>query len=276
MIQIITDSTADIPPSVAEREGILVIPCQVIFGTDSYREGVELSPDEFFERLRRTGKTLPTTTLPLQGDIQAAFEAARDRGAEAAISIHLGSAFSGAFNAVRLAAEEAPLEVKVVDSGTTSLAMGWVAILAARAAREGATLEVLSALIEDLCSRASLYAMLDTLEYLRRGGRVNRVSEMFAGLLDIKPILHVANNRIEPVTRVRTRTRAMAWLRDRIAADAPLQGLAVIHAAVPDQAATLAEMIRPYAPEELIVTTAGAVLGTHAGPGAVGVGYVRA
>lgn len=276
MIQIITDSTADLPSDAAEREGIIVVPAQVQFGTESFREDIELSSQAFFERLAQETEALPTTSLPLPGDFIAAFEEARARGAEAAISVHLGSAFSGTFNGARLAAREAPLPVTVLDSGTASLALGWIAILAARAARQGATLDELTALVASLSERAALYAMLDTLEYLRRGGRVNRVAEMMVGLLDIKVILLVANNRIEPTARVRTRSRALAWLRDRVAADAPLLGLAVIHAVAPEQAAALAEMVRPYAPEPPIVTLVGAVLGTHAGPGAVGVGYVRA
>ncbi|HBY98427.1 MAG TPA: hypothetical protein DEP84_31550, partial [Chloroflexi bacterium] len=213
MIQIITDSTSDLPPAVAEREGILVVPAQVQFGTESFREGVELTGIAFFERLAREAGALPTTSQPLPGDFIAAFEAARTRGAEAAISIHLGSAFSGTFNGARLVAADAPLPVSVLDSGTASMALGWIAILAARAARAGASLDELTALVARLTECAALYAMLDSLEYLRRGGRVNRAVEMMAGLLDIKAILLVANNRIEAVARVRTRTRALAWLR---------------------------------------------------------------
>lgn len=276
MIQIITDSTADLPPAIAEREGILVVPAQILFGTEGLRDGVELTSEAFFERLVLETQVRPTTTLPLQSDFEAAFTIARARGANAALSIHLGSAFSGTCNAACLAAEEAPLPVTVLDSGTTSLALGWIAILSARAARSGATLTEVVALVERLRLRAALYAMLDTLEYLRRGGRANRIVEMLTGLLDIKPILFVGNNRIELAGRVRTRSRALTWLRDRVAADAPLQGVGVVHAVAPERAATLADMVRPYAPEPLIVTVAGAVLSTHAGPGAVGVGYVRA
>lgn len=275
MIQIITDSTADLPRDVARREGILVVPAQVQFGTESFREGVELTGQAFFERLARETGALPTTSQPLPVDFETTFATARDGGAEAAISIHLGSAFSGTLNGARLAAEDAPLPVTVLDSGTTSMALGWIAILAARAARDGATREELIALVQRLSERAALYAMLDSLEYLRRGGRVNRAVEMMAGFLDIKAIVLVANNRIEPAARVRTRGRALAWLRERVAADVPLLGLAVVHAVAPQQARTLADMVKPSAPEPPIVTPVGAVLGTHAGPGAVGVGYVR-
>jgi len=204
------------------------------------------------------------------------YQNAHARGAATALSIHVASELSGTCNAARLAAEAAPLPVTVLDSETTSLALGWIVILVARAGRRGATLDELVALGERLRSQAALYAMLDTLEYLRRGGRANRVTEMLAGLLDIKPIVVVANNRIELAGRVRTRSRALAWLRNRVAADAPLHGLGVVHARAPEQAAILAGMIQPYTPAPLIVTLAGPALSAHAGPGAVGVGYVRA
>lgn len=276
MLQVITDSTADLPAEIAQQEGIIVVPCQVIFDDQSYREDVDLSSQEFFEKLRTAG-TLPKTSLPRGDDFAAAYEEAQARGAESVLAIHIGSNFSGVYNAARLYAGNLDMPTRVIDSGTTSLAMGLLAIHAARRAREGAPLHNLADEIRRLAGGAEVHAMLDTLEYARRGGRIGRVAETVASILNIKPVLRVARNSVDLVSRHRSRKRAMQALVDTIADAKPEHGTGLVHAEAPALADELRERIAslPHAPKEMIVNSAGAVLSTHAGPGAVGIGFVR-
>lgn len=276
MIQIITDSTADLPADVAHREDIIVIPCQVIFGDEGFREDVELSSQDFFQKLR-TAHSLPKTSLPRGDDFVTAYENAQRRGADSVLSIHLGSDFSGVYNAARLYAANLTIPTQVIDSGTTSLAMGLLAIHAAQRARDGVSLRTLSNEIQRLAVGAEVHAMLDTLEFARRGGRIGRVTETVAALLNIKPVLRVARNSVDLVSRHRSRKRAIQALVETVADAAPQHGVAVMHADAPALADSIAERIRPLLPtgQEIIVNAAGAVLSTHAGPGAVGIGFVR-
>lgn len=276
MIQIITDSTADIPAEIAARAGIIVVPCQVIFGDAAYREDVDLTSAEFFQKLR-TSTTLPQTALPRGEDFAAAYREAEERGATGVLAIHLGSTFSGVFNAARLYGEEVTVPTEFVDSGTSSLAMGLLALHAARRASAGVELEELAAEIRSLARGAELYAMLDTLKYARRGGRVGRVTEAVASVLNIKPILRIAHNSIDLVSRHRSVKRALHALVETVREVEPQHGVAVIHAETPNRAAELAERVREVisSDRDVIVHTAGAVLSTHAGPGAVGIGLVR-
>ncbi|MDQ7029659.1 MAG: DegV family protein [Ardenticatenia bacterium] len=276
MIQVITDSTADLPPELAEQEGILVVPCQVTFGEKSFREGVDISGEAFFRRLR-TSPRLPRTALPRGEDFEAAYREARARGATGVLAVHLGSRFSGLFNAARLVASRTGMPVELVDSGTASMALGLLALDAARLARQGMALSQLAGHVRQLAPRAETYAMLDTLEYVRRGGRINRVMEMAATALRIKPVLRVARNSVDVVTRQRTRQRALEWLAHRVTVADERFGVAVVHADAPELAGTLARAVGEHlaAGTACLRATAGAVLGTHAGPGAVGVCLIR-
>nr|WP_290665648.1 DegV family protein [Ardenticatena sp.] len=272
MIQVLTDSTADIPPEVAAREGLLVVPAQVIVGDHSYREGVELTSDHLF-RVLRDGNAVPQTSLPRGDDFAAVYQEAVARGAKGILAVHIGSGFSGLLNASRLYAREVPIPTAFVDSGTASMALGWLAIYAARRARQGVPLETLAQEVQALADRAALFAMLDTLEFARRGGRVGRLAEFVAGVLNIKPILRVAQNEVTLMARTRSRRRALDWLCTTVAETAPHFGVAVLHADALDLAHQLAACVRTHlsAESEFLLTTAGAVLGAHAGPGAVGV-----
>ncbi len=276
MIQVVTDSTADLPPEVAEQEGILVVPCQVLFGEETFREGVDLTDEEFFQRLR-TSPVLPRTALPRGEDFQAVYQEARRRGATGVLAVHLGSKFSGLFGAAALFAREVDVPVELVDSGTASMAMGLLAIHAARRARQGVPLAELAEEVRGLAPRAETYAMLDTLEYVRRGGRVNRLVEILAAAFNVKPILRVARNSVDLVARQRTRRRALEWLVTEAQKADPAYGLAVVHADAPNLAQALSDRISARMPAgtAFFQSTAGAVLGTHAGPGAVGTCFIR-
>ncbi|GAP62163.1 hypothetical protein ARMA_0586 [Ardenticatena maritima] len=275
MIQVLTDSTADIPPEIADREGLLVVPAQVIVGEQSYREGVELTSDHLF-RILREGAFLPKTSLPRGDDFAAVYQEALARGADGILAVHIGSGFSGLLSASQLYARELPIPTAFVDSGTASMALGWLAIYAARRARQGVALDALAQEVQALADRAALLAMLDTLEFARRGGRVGRLAEFVAGVLNIKPILRVAQNEVTLMARTRSRRKAVEWLCAAVAESSPHFGVAVLHTDAPDLADQLAQCVQSHiSPDtEYVQTTAGAVLGAHAGPGAVGVAFL--
>lgn len=277
-IGVITDSTAGLPPEVAAEEGIIVVPCQVRIGQTVYREGVDLTTEELFRRMFSSAET-PATSLPAGEDFLAAFEEARRRGYDQVLGVFVGSGFSGTLNAARLFAAQTPLEVAVVDSGTTALALGLLAVYGARRARQGVPLPALARELEGLAQGAELYALLDTLEYVRRGGRIGRVAEMVASVLHIKVVLRIARNQADVVARMRSRKRGLAWLQDVTREAAPLLGLGAMHtggeteALAHELAEALADSVTPGGP--VLVSMAGAALAVHAGPNAVGVALLR-
>jgi DegV family protein with EDD domain len=276
-IAIVTDSTSCLSSEVAKREGIIVVPCQVHFADQSYREGVDMTTDELFHRVFSDGD-IPETSMPLGQDFMSAFQMAQEHGAESILGIFLGSSFSGTFNGARLAAEEAPLPVELVDSGTTSLGLALLAIHAARQARQTeVSPPQFAAEIRDLARGAEVYAMLDTLEFAHKGGRVGWISQTIAAFLHIKPILRLSNNSIDLVARTRSRKRAMAWLMNKAFEIAPQHGISVIHSGTRDQAVELADQISPLLQpgQEMMVEPTGAALATHTGPNALGFGLVR-
>lgn len=275
-IVLMTDSTCGLPPHVIEREGLIVVPCQVRIGDEVFREGVDLSAEELFARIF-SSSAVPATSLPAGEDYTAAFEEVQRRGATQVLGIFLGSAFSGTFNGARLAAQEYPLTVEMVDSGTTSLALGLLVLHAVERLRAGRSLQETAVEIRSLADRAELYALLDTLEFIRRGGRIGRVGELIANVLNIKPALRVARNSADVVARIRSRKKGIQWLIDTCREMTPLQALGVIHIDADEEAAALAQEIAPLVPrqEELFVLPATAAVATHAGPKAIGVGLLR-
>lgn len=279
-VRIVVDSTADIPPALAAELGIAVVPLTVRFGEESFRDGIDLTPAQFMARLT-AGGALPTTAQPSPGDFLAVYRPLVTTGASV-ISLHLSSKLSGTYSSALVAAREladAGARVDVVDSGTITLACGLVALEAARAARDGADHDATLALIADLLQRTHLVAVLDTLEYLQRGGRIGRARALLGSLLSIKPMITVADGVVTPLEQVRTRQRALARTVERIAALAerdPLR-LAILHAADEASAAELRERAAAVVPiDRIIVAEVGPVIATYTGPRAFGFAAVTA
>lgn len=270
MVRIVTDSTSDIPRELAREHGIHVVPAIVNFGLESFREGVDISTSEFFTRLMAT-RTLPTTSQPSVGEFMEAYAQA-GQGGEPVIGIHLGSTFSGLFSAAQLASESlAEREVRVYDSGLLSMGLGLMAIEAAEAARKGATLEQLIHLLDGLKPRTRVVAALDTLEYLRRGGRLTRISATLGRLLSIRPVIQVFDNRLEQLARTRHRQNSLRRLLEIAQTHAPFDHLVVLHTAATEVADWFATRLsRLNSGVKPAIIEAGSVIGTHAGPGAVG------
>lgn len=269
------DSTADLA-ELAEEWGITVVPCLVHFGQETFREGVDLSRAEFYRRLEM-GTELPTTSAPGPGvfaDVYRQLAAETDQ----IVSIHLSSKLSAVYNSARLGAKEIEgTEVAVVDSGTLSMGLGWLAVLAARSARAGCSLQEIVSMVEATRPRARVFALLDTLEYLRRSGRVSRVMAALGAMLNVKPMLNVKGGDVLPAGRVRSRRKAVARLISLVEELGPLVELAVLHTRARQDAEALADRLATLFPRErMVIAEIGTVIGTHVGPNGLGVACVTA
>jgi DegV family protein with EDD domain len=277
-VHVVTDSTADLPAGLVEAEGldITIVPLNVHFGAETFRDKIDLTNEEFFRRLA-TSPVLPTTSQPAVGDFEAAYRRLAADGGPI-VSIHISSRLSGTYQAARLAAGTLGGEgatVAVVDSLNTSLGLGFLVIAAARQARAGAGLAEIVAQVERMVPQIHLVFLVDTLEYLQRGGRIGRAQALLGSLLSIKPILRLDEGQVVPLRRERTRARALDALV-AVASDLErVTTLGVIHSGAPADARTLAERLAPavrppLTPEAILISEFGPVVGTHTGPGAVG------
>lgn len=274
MIRVITDSAADLPPEVRTRLGITVVPLTVRFGTETFTDGVDLDAASFWSRLQASSG-LPETAAPSAGAFIEACEAQTAEGADGIVIVSLSSRLSATHQAAVIAAENhrgAP--VRVVDSRTVSMAQGLVAIAAAEAAASGPTLDDVVAAASAAVSRVDILVALDTVDFLRRGGRVGGAQAMIGGLLDVKPLLTVEDGVVAAAGRVRTRSRARAAIVDRASEQATASRMAVLHGGS-DDVDEVVDAIRAIVGEHVIVAELGPVVGTHAGPGTIGVAYQR-
>ncbi len=276
MIKIVTDSTCDLPPEIVRQHDIRVIPMAITIEGRSYRDGVDISRREFYQRLPGL-KSQPTTSASSVDEFEQTY---RELSDAEIVSIHIGSGFSGVLNAARSGVDASGVPVTLVDSGNVSMGLGWLVIAAAEAAARGGSLQDVLDVIASVQKRVKLYALLDTLEYLRRGGRANALMTFFGNFLQIKPLVEVAKSRITAIARPRTHAGGMDKIVEAVESLAPLERLAVIHANNIAAAQALADRVRhclaPGANSPLIITDATVVVGTHAGPGAVGAAIVQA
>jgi DegV family protein with EDD domain len=267
----VVDSTADFAEAPERFPNWRVVPLYVLFGDQSYRDYVELSPEEFYARLR-TAEQLPTTSQPTPGDFLAAYETLSEY--ERVYSLHISAALSGTYQSARTAAAELGDKVRVVDSESASAAIAMLGLAIQRRLDQGTTDEEIDELIARYKERAGLIFTVDTLEFLRRGGRIGRASAWAGELLNVKPILTL-KREVVPVKRVRGNRKAMQEFVSAFTSssgDVPSLKVGIAHADAPERAEQLRKMVRAERPhaEIEIVTTLGAVLGTHAGPGTVG------
>jgi len=275
-VRILVDSTADIPRDRAQNLGIVVVPLMVLFGDDSFRDGVDLDAPGFYRKLAASSKQ-PTTSAPAPGVFDSAYRGLIAEGATGILSMHVAAKLSGTFAAARTAAQlvnqETGVPIEMVDTGTVSAGFGLPAEMLAREAREGKSLADLKVHAEDLCSRTHVIAMLDTLEFLQRGGRIGRVQALAGTLLNVKPMLSVRDGALIPLGNVRTRSKAYERISQLTSELGELEALAIVEA--DEQAgASLEPVIRHVWSEAIERFTLGPVVGTHAGPGAAGVAAI--
>ena len=271
---IVLDSTADFPEAPARFPNWRVVPLYVNFGDETYRDYVELGPDEFYARLR-AAQQLPTTSQPTPGDFAAAFEDLA--GYERVYALTLSAKLSGTWQSARTAAEMVDAEgIRVIDSELASAAVAMLGFAIERRLERGTTDEEISALIERYRREAGLVFTVDTLEFLAKGGRIGRAAAFAGTLLNVKPILAIKEGEVVPIKRVRGSQKAFQEFRSAFESATPADDdrlrVGIAHATAPDRLNALVELVehvRPKATLE-ITTTLGAVVGTHAGPGTVG------
>ncbi len=268
---VVTDSTADLPVEWRERYDIEVVPLKVLFGHETFRDRVDITDEEFFRRLA-TSSELPKTSAPSPGEFAEVYTRLA-RQYQGCISIHIGSQLSATAEAARVgAASVEGFRVEVVDSESVSMPIAFLCRIAA----ECATLDDAFAAVKLRVPKARVLALLDTLRYLEMGGRASRMQAMIGTMLDVKLLLLVADREIKPVDRVRTRSRAIGRMIDYFRSELPAEYVGVMHAEAPDEAGRIAGQLRAELPEtEISVGQIGCVLGTHTGPKALGIVYLR-
>lgn len=277
-IGIVTDSTCDLGPEWLAEHGVEMVPLKVLFGDETFRDWVDMRPDEFFERLA-SASVLPKTSQPSPAEFAATFRRLAEEGVEGIVSIHLSAALSGTFGSASIAAESSPVPVRLVDSKLVSTAAGLGVKAAIEARDAGGDLDAVHAAAQHACDHTELFFVLDTLDYLVKGGRAGKAQGLAASLLDIKPVLWIDEaGEVAPFKRVRGFKRAIGELAAHVAEDVGSRRvrIALLHACCPDAVGDLRKAIEAtgvnavYEPDVLL----GAVIGTYAGPGAVGVAYL--
>lgn len=272
-IAVITDSTAYLPTSALVRHGITAVPLTVVLGDRALEEGTEISARSLAEALRQRRPV--TTSRPSPAVFAEAYRAAAEAGAEGIVSLHLSAEFSGTYDAALLAAREAQLPVRVVDTGLVAMALGFCALAAAECAEADGGLEDAVVAAKQRAQGISAHFYVDTLDYLRRGGRIGAAQALLGSALAVKPLLELVDGRIAMLEKVRTAGRAIARLEELAAARVEQAGcggradVAVHHLAAPERAEQLAQRLRERLPGlgELHVSEVGAVIGAHTGPG---------
>jgi DegV family protein with EDD domain len=268
---VVTDSTSDLPDEWRTRYDIEVVPLKVMFGEETFRDGVDMNNEEFFARLATSTK-LPTTSAPSPGDFAELYtRLAKDH--DGCISIHIGRQLSATAESARVGAQSVEgFPVSVIDSETVTMPMAFLC----RVAAECTTLDEATAAVEKRIPSCRVLALLDTLRYIEMGGRVSRAQAMIGTMLDLKPLLLVIDREIKPVDRVRTRSRAIPRMIEFFEKDLPVEYVGVVHAQAADEAEQVAADLRRRLPDlEVPVGQIGCVLGTHVGPKALGLVYIK-
>lgn len=271
-IALVTDSASDLPLKLAEERQIHVVPLTIRFGDNELVDREELNPTDFWARCASSA-VLPETAAPSPGAFRAAFEQAAERDREGVVCVTLSSALSATYQAAMTAAADSPLPVRVIDSRSITMGQGLITLAGAELAAKGATLEEVAGLIERIAGQIRLYGALATLDNLRKGGRIGPAAAVFGSLLSIKPIIELRGGVVEGESKQRTRRRSLEYLADKVRQHPRLQRLAVVHGCAPDLDDFL-HLVGPIVGEmPFLVCELGPVIGTHAGPGAIGVTF---
>ena len=274
VVRIVTDSTADIPPDVQRQFDITVVPLNVHIGDEVFRDRVDLSGDEFFRRLQRSSQ-MPRTSQPSVGTFEDTYSGLLAQGHDV-VAVLLSAKVSGTYNAGLMAAQStAPDRIEVVDSQMASMALGFLAIEGAQAARAGRNKQEVADHVRALVPKARVVAAIDTLTYLQRGGRIGKAQALLGSLLNVKPLITLKDGEVQPLGRARSRAQALDRLVALLERDGPLAHLAILHGDARADAERLRERVAPHYPGlEISFAETGPVLGTHTGPGVIGFTYL--
>jgi len=276
-VAVVTDSTATIPEHLVQQYNITVVPLQVIWGTETFLDGVDITAEEFYRRLR-TAKDLPTTSQPSAGVFADVYRRLHDQGFDI-LAVLISSKLSGTIASAEQAKAMVPeARVEIVDSLQVAMSLGFQVLAAARAVAEGADLMQAKAVAEKARDLSGVLLLVETLEYLHRGGRIGGAARLFGSMLNIKPILEVQDGRVEAVDKVRSRKKALKRMVnlavERMGGREPVR-IAVLHADAEEEAQRLMDMLKErVTPVEAYITPASPVVGVHVGPGTVGITYL--
>jgi DegV family protein with EDD domain len=273
-IKIVTDSTADLPPVLAKELGITVVPLYVRFGDKTYRDGVDITGDEFYKRLL-TDPIHPNTSQPTPQDFTDVYRELSQK-ADGIVSIHISGKLSGtcssALQAKEVVAAECPVEV--IDSKTTSMALGLIVMAAVKIANTGTSVKQVAEDVKQVVSSVKLLVLFNTLKYLAKGGRIGKAKSMLGSVLNVKPLLAIKDGEFVPVAQVRSRSKGIDKLFDFAIGTPNVEDMAVIHSTTSDEAESLASRIGTEIKlEQVRIARLGPVLGVHGGPGVLAVAF---
>lgn len=275
MVRIVTDSTADLSLEQQRAAGITVVPLNVHFGDEVFRDRVDLSSTEFFRKLKAAPQ-LPRTSQPSPGVFEEVYRSLTDKGDEV-VAVLLSSKVSGTYNAAQIAAQAVPGKVDVVDSESASMALGFLALEAVKLAADGAGRAAVSEGVRKLVPKARILCAIDTLTYLERGGRIGKARALLGSLLNFKPLITLREGEVVPLGRARGRPQMLDRLVEMLRRDGQITRLAVLHGAAASEAEHLrARLAGDYPELDVIVSEIGPVLATHTGPGVIGITYLTA
>lgn len=273
-VRVVTDSSCDLTEEVTAELGIEVVPLTVRFGDVELVDRVELSVSDFYARMAAS-PDLPQTAAPSPGAFEDAFRRCADEGADGVVCINLSAQLSATMQSAQTAAKalDGVVDVRVLDSRSVTLGLGSMVRWAAEAARDGMAIDAIVADVESQAQRQRIWGTLDTLENLKKGGRIGGAKALLAGLLSIKPAIELHTGVVEEAGKPRTRGKALQWLADRLLAEPAVEKLCVVHGQAPDIDQFTALIADRYSPEDYTVGYIGPVIGAHGGPRVVGVTY---
>jgi DegV family protein with EDD domain len=269
-IRIVTDSTADLPPKLAKELGITVVPIYVRFGEEVYRDGVDISEDEFYQRLEKT-TVHPSTVQPGPQDFLEVYRKL-SKGADGIVSIHISTKLSGTYNSALMAKDmlDTGCPVEVIDTQSVTMGLGLVAIVAANAAKSGEKLDKIVKEAKKAAPKIRLLCLFDTLKYLLLGGRIGKAKALLGSILNVKPMLSVKDGEVIPAGQARTRAKGIDKLCEFTQNAKKIQDLAVVYSTTPDEAQNLAERLGSiFERKRIKISRVGPSLGVHMGPGAL-------
>lgn len=276
-IKIVTDSAGDLSPELAEANDIAVVPLSIRFGDHEYTDRVDLTPSQFWD-MCRSAKELPETAAPSPGAFAAVYDEAKAASYDGVVVINLSAALSGTYQSARTAAESRTdgFPVTVIDSKAVTMAQGLVVLVAAELAQRGADSNTITEAVESAISRTHVLGVLDTLDHLVKGGRVSGAKGLLGSMLSVKPVLELRDGVVEEESKQRTRNRALKYLVDKIRTAGPFERVAIVHGDAADLSIVIDLLSDIDLGGDLIVSDLGPTVGTHGGPGLVGVCYLTA
>lgn len=273
-VRIVTDSACDLTDDEVASYGIEIVPLSIRFGDEELIDREQLSITEFYARMA-TSEHLPQTAAPSPGQFDQAFRRALDGGADQVVCVNLSRKVSATMEAAEAGARDIDGDIRVLDSGSVTCGLGTIVLAAAQAASDGASADEITAVVADLSDRTRVYAVLDTLENLKKGGRIGNAKALLGSMLSIKPLLDFSSGEVEEAGKQRTRKKALEWLRSTVTDNADnIDRLAIAHAMADDIDAFVAQVAADTGRNDIRVDVVGPVVASHGGPGLVGVGMV--